>query len=82
MSDYLKQDTRNENVFVLSLMSGETTPIYFSTYISKMFLIKCWSTVVAIEIHTTRDPVSFWETFIKDQRMALALVHVYLHVLI
>ena len=40
MSDYLKQDTRNENVFVLSLMSGETTPIYFSTYMSKIFVNK------------------------------------------
>ena len=40
MSDLLKQDTRNENIFVLSLMSGETTPIYFSTYIGERFFDK------------------------------------------
>ena len=41
-----------DSLFVLSLVSGETTPIYFSAYISKRFLIKFWSTVVATEIHT------------------------------
>ena len=33
-------------------------------------------------VSLTWDPVSFWEIFIKDQRMTLTLVHVYLHVFI
>ena len=57
MSELLKQATRNENIFVLSLMSGETTPIYFSTYIGQRFFNKVLKYCLAIEIHTNQKTI-------------------------